>query len=722
MPTMLRPVAAGLLVAALACPAQADATRGHDLSIATVSNPRANLVSGGDVLTRIQAPRGRVRVTLNGADVTAAFARQPDGTLLGRVDGLREGRNLLRARTSGRPFRTAELAVVNHDITGPVFSGPQQTPFYCETTAFGLPPAAPPDCSAPTQVSYQYRSTDGSYKPWPSAGAPRAPYPADLATATVQGRSVPYIVRLEQGTIDRGVYQLAALYDGREPSPYTRNRSWNGKLVYTFGGGCDAGFHQGASTGGVLGAIPGPGGEDLFLSRGYAVASNSLNVLDINCSIPISAEAAMMTKEHFTDEYGPLAHTIGWGGSGGSIQVYGIADSYPGILDGIVPFASFPNANGTVLGVVSDCRLLDNYFKANPGYGIEQQRAVSGFGYASSCPSWDASFANRIQATASCYPIIPATVPGDPSTRWDAETNPGGVKCAARQQLVNQLGVDPATGFANDYLDNAGVQYGLDALRAGTITAAQFADLNAEIGGYDYRGEPVPQRSTASPAALRAMYAYDLNVSGALGLQTTPIIDQRGDQDPYPGNNIHTSEWSFVVRARLQASGRGDNQVIIEHDQASGAQWANANAYELTAMDQWLENIAADGSHAPARIKVARDKPAGLTDGCFLADDQTVPTPQPGGLDSEGRRAPCESRYPIYENTRLAAGQPLDLYALKCALKPLDWRDYPVTFTDEEKAKLRAAFPGGVCDYRRPGPQERPPIGPWLDYSAVASH
>jgi Tannase-like family of unknown function (DUF6351) len=65
------------------------------------------------------------------------------------------------------------------------------------------------------------------------------------------------------------------------------------------------------------------------------VASNTLNVLNQNCSIPISAEAAMMTKEHFIDEYGSVVHTIGWGGSGGAIQQYGIADMNPGVVDGI---------------------------------------------------------------------------------------------------------------------------------------------------------------------------------------------------------------------------------------------------------------------------------------------------------------------------------------------------------------------------------------------------
>jgi hypothetical protein len=692
------------------------------LSIVSVSNPRPDLVSGGEVLLRVTPPPGvpvgAVRITLNSVDVTSDFAPQPDGTLLGLVTGLRDGFNVVRAARSHRfgGRGEASLVVVNHPITGPVFSGPQQQPFYCQTTAFGLAPAMPPECTAPTQVSYEYMSTSGAYEPWPSAGPPSPPYPSDLATTAVDGRTVPYIVRLEQGTIDRGVYQIAALYDGHDPSPYAPDSSWNGRLVYTFGGGCNSGYHQGTSTGGVLDAAAGPGGDDLFLSQGYAVASNSLNVLDNNCSIPISAEAAMMTKEHFIDEYGPVVHTIGWGGSGGAIQQYDIADSYPGILNGIIPSISFPDPVGATLEVVTDCRLLDNYFAGHPGYSLAQETAISGFGFYTSCPSWDGSFANRIQATASCNPAIPATVPGDPNTIWNATTNPNGVRCDARQQLVNQLGVDPTTGFAPSPLDNVGVQYGLAALDAGAITPAQFTDLNANIGGFDYLGNPSAQRSEASPIALHAVYADDLSNSGSLGLEVTPVIDQRDDLDAIAGLNIHTTEWSFVIRARLQKAGDAANQVIIENS-PDPTEVENVNAYELSAMNQWLDNIQADRSWHSLKAKIARDKPAGLADGCFLDPSQTSPTPQPGGLTASGTSGPCETVYPVHADPRLAAGQPEDLLTLKCALRPIDWSGYPVTFTPAEKAELTSAFPGGVCDYRRPGPEQQRPIGPWLNYS-----
>jgi hypothetical protein len=73
--------------------------------------------------------------------------------------------------------------------------------------------------------------------------------------------------------------------------------------------------------------------------------------------------------------------------------------------------------------------------------------------------------------------------------------------------------------------------------------------------------------------------------------------------------------------------------------------------------------------------------------------------------------------YPVHADPRLAAGQPEDLSTLKCALNPIDWSDYPVSFTPAEEAELTSAFPDGVCDYRRRGPEQQRPIGTWLNYS-----
>jgi hypothetical protein len=675
--------------------AAAPASHGGRLTIETVSNPRPELVSGGQVLIRVVPPAKnhaeRISVSVNSRDVTSALHERSDGSLLGLVTGLRDGRNTLEARQSGS---RATLRVTNHPITGPVLSGAQQLPFYCETQAYGLPAAEQPHCSAPAQVGYQYRTTAGTFA---SLSDPSA-RPADLATATVNGRQVPYIVRIERGTIDRAVYEIAALYDGAAPSPVTPDRSWNDKLVYTFGGGCNSGFHQGRSTGGVL--------NDLFLGQGYAVASSSLNVLDNNCSPIISAEAAMMVKEHFVETYGPVRHTIGWGGSGGAIQQYDIAENYPGIVDGIIPGVSFPDPLSTA-GPVSDCRLLNRFF-AGPGasFTTAQKTAIAGFLTYSTCVSWDLTFASRSTATESCNSAIPVSV------RWDPVTNPNGVKCNSTEQLVNQIGRDPKTGFVRSPLDNTGVQYGLAALKAGTITPAEFTALNAGIGGMDYTGKPVAQRTVADPKALNAVYANDIVNSASQGLRQTPIIDQRTDLDLAGlGNDIHTTEWSFVMRQRLlRSNGTAGNQVIIANA-PTAAETAAASRYELDAMDRWLTAITADHSGRDMRHKVLANRPNDLGDGCYLSATtrirQTLTYP-PGGE--------CGARFPVGANTRMAAGEKLAMDVMKCALKPVDFRDYPVTFTAAERAQLRAAFPGGVCDYDRTSAGYRKPIGTWLSY------
>ncbi len=667
------------------------------LALLTLSNPRPQLVSGGEVLVRVDVGRhvdpAGVRITSDGQNVTSSFHVQSDGSLLGLVTDLAIGRNRLVASAGGR--FASSLDVVDHSINGPVFSGKQQLPFLCQTTSFGLAASSSPDCFAPTVVSYAYKNTTGAFVPL----ADPTTIPADAATATVNGQSVPYVVRIETGVIDRAVYQMAALFDGHAPSPFQPDTSWNGKLIYTFGGGCNSGYHQGASTGGVL--------NDQFLSLGYAVASSTLNVLDNNCSTIISAEAAMMVKEHFIDTYGPVRFTIGWGGSGGAIQQYEIADSYPGILDGIVPSISFPDPL-TTAGPVTDCRLLDSFFATTNGssFTTAEKTAIAGYNDYTSCISWDQTFANRSTATGSCDPTVIA-----PAEQW-SPANPTGIICNANEQIVNQLGVDPATGFPNSTLDNVGVQYGLAALDSGAITPAQFATLNASIGGLNFAGAEVPQRTEASLKALRAVYADDLVNSASLGLSTTPVIDQRLDLDSIGfGNDIHTTDWSFIIRARmLAANGTDGNQVIIEN-MPTAAEINAANTYELTEMDAWLTNIENDHSHHSARHKVLDDKPAGLTDGCFLsATDlvhQTLTDPGTGQ---------CGTAYPVASNPRMVAGEPLTMPALKCSLKPLNFRDYPVTFTASDKAELRQAFPTGVCDYHRPGVGVQRPIASWLSY------
>jgi hypothetical protein len=217
----------------------------------------------------------------------------------------------------------------------------------------------------------------------------------------------------------------------------------------------------------------------------------------------------------------------------------------------------------------------------------------------------------------------------------------------------------------------------------------------------------------ADPKALTAAYRDDLTLNGGLGLRSTPIVDQRSYADRAgPGVDIHTSELSWVTRDRLlKANGTAANQVIIESS-LDPATSAAASQYELNAMDRWLAAITSDGSRRTAQEKVIANKPADLTDGCYLSPTERIQqnlTYPPTGQ--------CGAAYPVAANPRIAAGSDVGLTTLKCALKPLDFRQYPVTFSPTDKTKLQQAFPTGVCNYTHPGPAQQPPTGSWINYT-----
>ena len=115
------------------------------------------------------------------------------------------------------------------------------------------------------------------------------------------------------------------------PDPWTAPRGWNGRLIYTFGGGCVNGwFRQGDRTGGVA--------DEWMLGRGYAVASSSLNVFGNNCNDVLAVETMMMVKERFIEGYGVPRFTIGWG-SGRAYQNTRSPTTIPGCSE-----ESFPGA------------------------------------------------------------------------------------------------------------------------------------------------------------------------------------------------------------------------------------------------------------------------------------------------------------------------------------------------------------------------------------------
>ena len=78
--------------------------------------------------------------------------------------------------------------------------------------------------------------------------------------------------------------------------------------------------------------------------------------------------------------------------------------------------------------------------------------------------------------------------------------------------------------------------------------------------------------------------------------------------------------------------------------------------------------------------------------------------------------AACRATFPFFADARIAAGGPLADNVMQCQLKPLDQRDYRVSFTAGQWARLKQAFPTGVCDYRRLGVGQGPSVS-WLTFA-----
>lgn len=691
------------------------------LRLAVVSSA-ADLVTGGDALVEVtvpgNVPEHRVRVELDGEDVTAAFRWDAEReVLVGLVEGMDTGEHTVEALPPGRGRAGAELVLTNHPDAGPLFSGEQEQPFSCETESFLVPgldePLGPPldeDCSIEDRVDHVYRTTAGQWEVWPEEATATGEYPADLArTTTADGQEVPFVVRLAHGTVNRGVYQHATLHDPiseQEVTPVDRPAAWNGKVVFTLGGGCASGWYrQGPGTGGVL--------DPNVLGLGYAMVSNSLNVFGHNCNDLIASETAQMTKEEFLETYGRDAFTIGLGCSGGSYQGHQTADNYPGIFDGIVVGCSFPEVGFGTIDMITDARLLQHYLEG-VGEGTwteEEQRAVTGFGTLATMDN--VSFgAQRIDPRVFCPDVVPEV------ERYDPETNPDGVRCDVYDHTASIYGTDPATGFALRPLDNVGIQYGLAALEDGTLTVDQFLDLNEGIGGYDHDGGFRAERTVADLPAVEAAYRTGRLTDGGQGLASTPVIDYRAYMDDMDNGDIHVRYHTSSMRERmLQANGTTVNHVSLVEDSRYGLFGTDSPLLmsAITQMDAWLTgmDLSDDPADRPTLEEIGAARPADLVDGCMTRGED--PEFVAEELDRDPDSA-CEQLYPSHSFPREVAGESVAADVIACTTREPRREDYAergIELTDAQWERLQEVFADGVCDYTVAGRGQVEHAGPW---------
>jgi hypothetical protein len=296
--------------------------------------------------------------------------------------------------------------------------------------------------------------------------------------------------------------------------------------------------------------------------------------------------------------------------------------------------------------------------------------------------------------------------------------------------LTNIYGSD-ASGHALRTYDNVGVQYGLEALRHGDLTPAEFLHLNANVGGWKPPAEQTPERywlisgdpqlrraslwsahnmtkTPNGPVPLASFASNDANAvrvaprtrgdlaamqaaywSGHvfLGHVDLPIVDVRHYLDP--ALDMHHSFASLSTRARIEREVGPHNGYVI---------WMSERPYDPSSaavdlVDRWLTT----GVRPDAAVDTCWD-----ADGRMIAAGGNV---WDGAWNGAARTGPCLARYPPYKSPRNVAGAPLAGDIFKCALigvddalragvySPIDMQRY--------RSVLERVFPDGVCDYRQ---------------------
>ncbi len=773
--------AAALCLALAGCGGSSHGDDDQPLQIRTLTN-RADLVSGGDALVEVVLPAGSpatsLKVQVNGVDQSSAFAPRADGRVTGVVTGLTEGGNVVEAKADSA--RASKLTITNASLGGPVFSGAQIVPFFCATTtpqgatatspatnASGLSSAAAgAQCNIASEYKLYYRTTAAGCStglpdpsptvafdnPSPATSAPPPanpcfkPYtvgqatPDDLATVTTdQGVQVPYIVRVERGTMNRGIYDIAVLFDPSRPWTATAPQpQWNGKLLYQFG----------ASTGQPRRQIrPATAwsGSDSVLARGYMVAMNSMTDSATNSNRVMMTETMMMMKEHIGDRYGPIRFTMGSGCSGGSINSNMNASIQPGLVDGITISCAYPDSETTAIEV-SDCVALVEAYQKPQWSALmtgltaaeinAKKAAINGHPDQTGCHGWYNAFGSNSKAGnfVQRFVVDNATgaiaALGAPTNNcqlpaglvYDAVNNPTGARCSAWDWAASIFGKTPDGIRALDTRDNVGVQYGLQALLSGAITGEEFVTLNEIAGGNDKDSEMAAARAVADAQALSVAYRGGIVMSGR-NLAKTAVIDMRGWDDSglitQPGTAapsqipIHYVWRSFSIRDRLDREfGDHGNQVMWRFGRGGLLPSTALGAQAFTVMDQWLTTLAADKTAVAIEQKVRASKPADATDFCLLSTDvaQGTKVTDPAVCDADPFLKASSS-------PRRVAGGPLTENILKCQLKPIDAADYGGRLDTAQLVRLQAVFSGGVCDWSKPGVGQEAAVSP-LNFAA----
>ena len=180
-------------------------------------------------------------------------------------------------------------------------------------------------------------------------------------------------------------------------------------------------------------------------------------------------------------------------------------------------------------------------------------------------------------------------------------------------------------------------------------------------------------------------------MNSANNLDKVAIIDLRG---PDPGA-FHDVYRTYAMRARLLRNfGTAANQVLWR------GQVAAHRRHHLRRRGDprprpWLARVERDGRNVGLARKILENRPASVTDRCTDGAGHDIPA------RCATRR--CRLRHAAHGRRRAARRRHAPVPAEAAGPRATTPSRSPTT----QWARLQATFPGGVCDYTRPGVKQR---------------
>ena len=646
----------------------------------------------------------------------------------------------------------------------PLFSGPKQYPFLCDTERSGLGQPLvdnqdgigiavyqvdaqgnktekvigySKDCKAPTTAEYYYKRLGGGFYPLSEANN-------DIAQIQYQGRSVDFVVRVEIGVINRYIYAFAVLKGDDETIESPNGSNWNQRLVYQFRGGVGIGRRQGKFK-----AVNFLNRRKDVLEKGYAVAFSTGTQTKHHYNVWLSEEIVMRIKQQLTSLYGAPQYTFGIGGSGGAIQQYLLAQNHPGLIDAAVALYAYPDMV-TQMTYAFDCELLEYYFDVladdNPLWDEPESRImIEGLNAKNDFDNKYSSYYNLARLVNGVSPVFAGGMT-ECVNGWrglvQLTNNPQFVhfsyayETEVMQQthwthwedLVAFYGRSPE-GYARQAWDNVGVQYGLQALKEGQISPEIFLDLNRKVGGWKPSQDFKQERywKVIKDTALNEISPWsqhNMTHDGAAS-EGEPAPRSVGDIDAIRA--IFKSGHVFLGQADIpiiDVRHYLEDELDMHHLSASFVSrtrmqhamghadnqliWVTKKPHNpiLQAFDlleRWLDNRALDPN-----FDVVASKPTDALDRCFddagevIAEGSTVWN----GAWNEQPNGACMQAYPSYLTSRLVAGEGWSADTFKCQTQPVAQALEQGVYGDIDMGQyldqLQTVFPDGVCDYRQP--------------------